>query len=439
MNITVIGTGYVGLVSGTCLSEFGHNVTCLDIDEAKIEKLNQGMIPIYEPGLEDLVKKNAGAGRLSFTTDYKQAVSKSTVVFIAVGTPPREDGSADLQYVLSAATSIAESMDNYKIIVNKSTVPVGTVAKVKTVIADVLKRRGCDFAFDMVSNPEFLREGAAVKDFIHPDRIVIGCDSSVARGVMEEIYRVLYINSHPFIFTGIETAELIKYASNAFLSVKISFINEMSQLCENLGADVQQVARGMGLDNRIGKYFLHAGPGYGGSCFPKDTLALTKIGDDAGVDMSIVRSAIGANEKQKAYMTKKLEKTTGCLKGKTVAVLGLSFKPETDDVRESPAITIVNDLLGRGAKIRAYDPIAMENAKQYAFAGVDGIVYCHDEYDAIQGSDVVMLVTEWNQFRSLDLYRVKEIMRGKVFFDCRNVYDREAFERYGLDYIGIGR
>ena len=438
MNITIIGTGYVGLVSGTCLAEFGHGVTCLDIDRAKIENLNNGIIPIYEPGLESLVKKNQSAGRLSFTTDYESAVTRSTVIFIAVGTPPREDGSADLQYVLAAAGNIADHINGYKVIVNKSTVPVGTGAQTKKVIADTLARRGCAHSFDVVSNPEFLREGAAVKDFMHPDRIVIGCESAAARDIMEEVYRALYINSHPFIVTGIETAELIKYASNAFLAVKISFINEMSRLCENVGADVQQVARGMGLDNRIGKYFLHAGPGYGGSCFPKDTQALARIGDDAGVEMSIVRSAIGANESQKAHMAKKLESVMGGLSGKKIAVLGLAFKPETDDMRESPAIAIVNNLLDRGAVVRVYDPIAMENARRYAFEEKN-ITYCRDEYDAIIDSDAVMLITEWNQFRNLDMERVKAGMRGNVFFDCRNIYSPESLERYGLVHVGVGR
>ena len=439
MNITIIGTGYVGLVSGTCLSEFGHNVTCLDTNETIIENLNNGVMPIYEQGLESLVKKNSAAGRLSFTTDYEQAVMKSTVIFIAVGTPPNEDGSADLKYVLSASESIAKYMNNYKVVVNKSTVPVGTGAKTRQVIADALKRRNCGHSFDIVSNPEFLREGAAVKDFMSPDRIVIGCESARAFEVMEEIYKVLYINNRPFVHTDIETAELIKYASNAFLSIKISFINEVSRLCENVGADVQQVAQGMGLDNRIGRYFLHAGPGYGGSCFPKDTRALVKIGNDAGIDMSIVRAAIDVNEQQKEHMTKKLLEMMGSLKGKTVAVLGLAFKPETDDIRESPAITIVNDLLDMGATVRAYDPIAMPNSKNQAFDGKEGIIYCDDEYDAIAGSDAVMLVTEWNQFRSLDFERVKKSMSGNVFFDCRNIYSKVTMERNGFVYSGVGK
>ena len=439
MNITIIGTGYVGLVSGTCLSEFGHYVTCLDINETIIKNLNNGVIPIYEPGLEPLVKKNFAAGRLSFTTDYEQAISKSTVIFIAVGTPPNEDGSADLKYVLSAAGSIAKYMNGYKVVVNKSTVPVGTGAKTKAVISEALRSRGSGHTFDVVSNPEFLREGAAVKDFMSPDRIVIGCDSDHARKIMEEIYNVLYINNHTFVHTDLETAELIKYASNAFLSVKISFINEVSRLCENVGADVQQVAQGMGLDNRIGRYFLHAGPGYGGSCFPKDTLALVKIGTDAGINMSIVRAAIDVNEQQKEHMTKKLAREMGDLNGKTITVLGLSFKPETDDIRESPAITIVNDLLNLGASVRAYDPIAMDNAEKLVFTNCKSIEFCANEYDAITGSDAVMLVTEWNQFRSLDFDRIKKSMRGNVFFDCRNIYSKDTMEKNGFVYISVGR
>jgi len=437
MNISIIGAGCVGLVSGACLSEFGHCVTCLDIDAEKIENLNHGVIPIYEPGLAELVKKNNAAGRLIFTTDYELAVAKAVALFIAVGTPPRDDGSLDLQHVLAAANSIAGHIDSYKVIVNKSTVPVGTGAKVKKVIEDALHRRGCGHAFDIVSNPEFLREGAAVKDFMYPDRVVIGFENTMAREVMEEIYRILYINSHQFVFTNIETAELIKFASNAFLAVKISFINEISQVCESVGADVQQVARGMGLDNRIGKHFLHAGPGYGGSCFSKDTRALIKAGDDAGVEMALVRSAIGANDRQKMHIMKKLEKTIGSLNGKVIAVLGLAFKPETDDVRESTAITIVNHLLGKGAIIRAYDPIAMANAKRYTLTGKP-VIFCKDEYDAIDGSDAVVLITEWNQFRSLDLTRIKSIMHGNIFFGCRNVYSRDTVEKNGLFYIGVG-
>ena len=437
MNITMIGTGYVGLVTGTCLSEFGHNVTCLDTNEEKIENLNKGIIPIYEQGLEELVSKNHSRGRLTFTTDYKSAVENSTVIFIAVGTPSSESGSADLQHVISAAGSIAQYMNAYKVIVNKSTVPVGTGAMTRQIISNILKERGCNHSFDIVSNPEFLREGAAVQDFMHPDRIIIGTDSTTARDIMEEIYRVIFINNHPFMFTGIETAELAKYAANAFLSVKVSFINELSRLSEVVGANVQEVAKAMGLDNRIGKYYLHAGPGYGGSCFPKDTRALTKIGDDAGVEMSIVKAAISANELQKSHMVKRLESITGNLNGKTVAVLGLAFKPETDDIREAPSITIINDLLDKGAIIRAYDPIAMDNAKLHAFTENE-ITYCIDEYDAVKDSDIVMLLTEWNQFRSLEVQRISDTMRGNVFFDCKNVYSPSILERHGLTYIGVG-
>ena len=438
MDIAIIGSGYVGLVSGACLSEFGHNVVCMDTDASKINKLNSGISTIYEPGLDELIKKNLAAGRLKFTTDYKSAVTVSSVVFIAVGTPPGDDGSADLRFIESAAASIAEHINEYKVIVNKSTVPVGTGARVRKIITSVLQQRDDSFSFDVVSNPEFLREGAAVKDFMHPDRIIIGSESSVASSIMEEIYRVLYINNHPFVFTNIETAELIKYASNAFLSVKISFINEISRLCEMVGADVQQVSHGMGLDNRISKYFLHAGPGYGGSCFPKDTVALSKIGDEFGVEMSIVRSAIQANDSQKKHISLKLKKVLGNPADKIVAVLGLSFKPDTDDVRESPAISIVNDLVSMGASVRVYDPIAMDNARLYGLQGKH-IIYCNDEYHAANGCDALMLITEWNQFRSLDVPRVAHNMRGNIFFDCRNVYSRTSWERYGFIYIGVGR
>lgn len=436
--ISVIGTGYVGLVSGTCLAEFGLNVICMDVDINKIEGLKKGIIPIYEPGLKELVHKNMASGRLKFTTDIKEAVSSSSAVFIAVGTPPREDGSADLDYVLEAARSIAGCMDSYKVIVDKSTVPVGTGRLVKETVGEVLKSRGLDIKYDVVSNPEFLREGAAIKDFMHPDRIIIGTESEKAREIMKNIYRVLYLNNHPMLFTNLETAELIKYAANAFLATKISFINEISMLCEAVGADVKDVARGMGLDGRIGKYFLHAGPGFGGSCFPKDTKALVSIGKDCGVDMSIVNTVIKANEKQKHRMVEKIEASLGDIKGKTIAVLGLSFKPETDDMREAPAIIIIRELLKRGAVIRAFDPIAMDNAKKYVFSDCV-IYYGKDEYDAAENSDAIILLTEWNQFRSLDLERIKDVMKGSSFFDLRNIYEKKMLEEYGFEYYSVGR
>lgn len=436
--ISVIGTGYVGLVSGACLSEFGLHVTCMDVDESKINPLKDGVIPIYEPGLEEIVIKNIEAGRLSFTTDYKMAVENATVIFIAVGTPPNEDGSADLQYVLSAARSIAENMNEYKVIVDKSTVPVGTGQKVKKAIREVLDARGVDYDFDVVSNPEFLREGSAVGDFMHPDRIVIGSESKKAEEIMQSVYRVLYINNHPFVFSNIETAEVIKYASNAFLATKITFINEVANLCEAVSADVKQVSKAMGLDRRVGKYFLHAGAGYGGSCFPKDTKALVNIGAEWGVDLSVVASVIRANDAQKLRMVDKILSKCGDVQGKVVAVLGLAFKPDTDDMREAPSITIITELIKRGAIIRAFDPIAMKNARQFAFEDAD-VAYCENEYDAVKNADILVLVTEWNQFRNLDLEQIKKSMNGSYFFDLRNVYDRATVESYGFIYDGVGR
>jgi UDPglucose 6-dehydrogenase len=451
--VSIIGTGYVGLVSGTCLSEFGMQVTCMDVDQDKIDRLKQGQIPIYEPGLDVLVEKNYKAGRIKFTTDIKEAVDNSTTIFIAVGTPPKEDGSADLQYVLAVARAIAENMNSYKVIVDKSTVPVGTGQKVKQVIKEVLEQRGLDIDFDVVSNPEFLREGSAVRDFMHPDRVVIGGESEKAKNIMRNIYNVLYLIDTPFVFTSIETAELIKYASNAFLATKITFINEIANLCDKIGADVHHVAKAMGLDGRIGKFFLHAGPGYGGSCFPKDTKALVNIAKEVDVNMSLVDAVVNANEKQKVYMVEKIARKMGDLKGKTFGVLGLAFKPETDDMREAPAITIIQELLANGATVRVYDPIAMENAKKFAFDEVAStksselndsqhkvpMVYCNDEYDAAIGTDAMIIVTEWNQFRSLDLVKIKDLMHDNYFFDFRNVYDRNEVEELGFVYEGVGR
>jgi len=436
--VSIIGTGYVGLVTGTCLAEFGMQVTCMDVDAGKIDRLREGQIPIYEPGLEKLVAKNHKTGRLRFTTDIKETVENSTTIFIAVGTPPQEDGSADLQYVLSVAKAIAENMSSYKVIVDKSTVPVGTGRKVKQVIQDVLKQRGLDIEFDIVSNPEFLREGSAVRDFMHPDRVVIGAESEAARNVMKNIYSVLYLIDTPFVFTGIETAELIKYAANAFLATKITFINEIANLCDQVGADVHHVAKAMGLDGRIGKYFLHAGPGYGGSCFPKDTKALVNIGNELSVNMSLVQAVVTANENQKQYMVQKIEQKMGDVKGKVFGILGLAFKPQTDDMRDAPSITIIRKLLDMGAKVRVYDPVAMDNAANEAFSDV-AIIYCEDEYDAMKDADAVVLVTEWNEFRSLNLNRVKDLMTGNNFFDLRNVYDRAEVEAVGFIYEGVGR
>ncbi|MDR1317495.1 MAG: UDP-glucose/GDP-mannose dehydrogenase family protein [Spirochaetales bacterium] len=445
-SIAVIGTGYVGLVTGACLSDFGLHVVCADIDPVKIEKLRKGEIPIYEPGLDVIVERNAYYKRLSFTSDVEAAVREASVIFIAVGTPPAADGSADLKYVEAAARTIARSLhdDTYRVIVNKSTVPVGTGAQVKKWIQDELKKNSRNVnheenrEFDIVSNPEFLREGSAVYDFTHPDRIVIGYDSPRALEMMKQVYRVLYLNDTPFVETGIETAEMIKYASNSFLAVKITFINEIANLCEKLGANVQDVARAMGKDGRIGPKFLHAGPGYGGSCFPKDTRALADLARKAEVSLSIVESAIAANERQKLLMAEKISTRLGSLQNKTLAVLGLAFKPNTDDMREAPALTILTELARHGARFRVYDPAAMDEA-QWRLKDIAGsITLCSDEYHAIQGADALLILTEWNQFRNLDLARVKTELKSGLFFDLRNIYKKEFVEKSGLTYIGVG-
>jgi UDPglucose 6-dehydrogenase len=458
-SVSIIGTGYVGLVTGTCLSEFGLRVICMDTDAGKIHDLEQGKVPIYEPGLDPLIAKNVASGRLRFTTDISAAVAASRVIFIAVHTPPVEDGSADLQHVLAAAESIARHMTDYKVIVNKSTVPIGTGRKVQAVIRRELERRGMDIDFDVVSNPEFLREGTAVRDFMHPDRVVIGGDNDKSREIIRELYNVLYLIETPFIFTSIETAELVKYASNAFLATKIAFINEVANLCDAVDADVRDIAKAMGMDGRIGKYFLHPGPGYGGSCLPKDTKALVKIGQEHGTRMSIVDAVVRANESQKHHMVEKIETRMAGLDGKIVAVLGLAFKQGTDDVREASSMPIVRGLIDKGARVKVFDPVAMENARKHSFAGIPGvdssrldelaegtfaagpyrIMYCSDEYDAIEGADAVVILTEWNQFRHLDLPRMALSMRGRSFFDFRNIYEPGDVKSAGFDYEGIGR
>jgi UDPglucose 6-dehydrogenase len=440
--IAVIGTGYVGLVSGACLADFGNRVICVDNDERKIRKLLGGGIPIFEPGLEEVVSRNVKAGRLAFTTDLADAVRGNEVVFIAVGTPPADDGSADLKYVEAAAREIARAMDGYRVIVDKSTVPVGTGRRVGEWIADELGRRGAAFEFDVVSNPEFLREGSAVQDFTHPDRVVIGSGSGRALAIMKEVYRALYIGETPYIETGLETAEMIKYASNAFLAVKITFINEVANLCEEVGANVQDVARAMGKDGRIGAKFLHAGPGYGGSCFPKDTQAMARIGRDHGAPLSVVEATIEANERQKERMVRKIEEGMGgrgSLKGKTIAMLGLAFKPNTDDMREAPSIAILRGLAARGARLRAWDPEAMKEAKWRLEDLKDAIEYASDEYDAIRGADALVLATEWNQLRTLDMDKVKSLIKGRNFFDLRNVYKRADMEAAGFRYFAVGQ
>ncbi len=433
MRIAMIGTGYVGLVSGTCFSEFGINVVCVDKDERKIELLKQNVMPIFEPGLEDLVAANVKAGRLSFTTDIKTAVAGADAVFIAVGTPSRRgDGHADLSYVYAAAEEIAEAMTGYTVIVNKSTVPVGTGDEVEKVI----RAKRPDGEFDVVSNPEFLREGSAINDFMRPDRVVIGTESDRAQAVMRQLYRVLYLIETPIVFTSRRTSELIKYAGNTFLATKITFINEIADLCEKVGADVHDVARGIGLDGRIGKKFLHPGPGYGGSCFPKDTLALVRTARDFGAPLRIVETVVAVNDERKKAMAQRIIAACGgSVKGKTVAVLGLTFKPNTDDMRDSPSLDIVPALVEAGATVRAFDPEGMEEAKKM----MTGIDYCADAYDTMKGADVLALVTEWNEFRALDLDRVKSLLKSPVVVDLRNVYDSAMMRGAGFTYTGIGR
>ncbi len=432
MHIAVIGTGYVGLVTGACFSEFGVFVTCVDKDKNKTESLKQGAIPFYEPGLEELVKRNIKQGRLKFTTDIGEAIEESLVIFIAVGTPPREDGSADLSYVDEVSKEIANHIKSYKVIVTKSTVPVGTGERIRGIISQNLKE---EVDFDIVSNPEFLREGAAIEDFMRPNRVVIGAKSQQAIAIMKDLYKPLYLIETSFVITNIETAELIKYASNSFLAAKISFINEMAMLCEKVGADVNVVAKGMGLDGRIGTKFLHAGPGFGGSCFPKDTKALLKIAADKGVKLSIVDAAIKANENQLVWAADKIESAFNDINGKTIAVLGLSFKPNTDDIREAPAIFIIQSLLKEGAAVNAYDPVAMDNTK----AILPDITYCKDAYDACENADAVVIVTEWNQFRNLDLERLAKLLKQPYFFDLRNIYDPQRMKTLGFRYYSIGR
>ncbi|HCM25991.1 MAG TPA: UDP-glucose 6-dehydrogenase [Treponema sp.] len=440
--IAVIGTGYVGLVSGACLADFGNHVVCVDNNAEKIAALKTGVIPIYEPGLDLVVARNIAAGRLSFTMDLAAAVKANDVAFIAVGTPPSDDGSADLRYVEQVSREIARAMDFYKIIVDKSTVPVGTGRKVEGWIREELSARGVDLPFDVVSNPEFLREGSAVQDFTHPDRVVIGSESERAHTIMKDVYRSLYLNETPYIETNLETAEMIKYASNAFLAVKITFINEVANLCEKVGANVQDVAKAMGRDGRIGAKFLHPGPGYGGSCFPKDTQAMARTGRDHGEPLSIIEATIEANEKQKARMVEKIETGlggTGSLSGKTIAILGLSFKPNTDDMRDSPAIAVCEGLVARGAKLRAWDPAAMKEAAWRLASIKDSLLFANDEYDALDGADALVLMTEWNQFRNLDLDRVKTLLKAPNFFDLRNVYKREELETEGFAYFAVGK
>lgn len=438
--ITIIGSGYVGLVTGVCLSDFGWQVTCVDHNAQIVDMLNQGNSPIYEPGLEDLLTRNLYYKRISFTTDLSAAVNDSEIIFIAVGTPQNEDGSAELANVFEVTHQIGRSMNSNKIIVDKSTVPVGTGQLIKKMIREELDTRGLNLEFEVVSNPEFLRQGSAVQDFTHADRVVIGAESQEAIEALKEVYRVLYINETPFLIVNIETAEMVKYASNAFLATRISFVNELSELCEKTGANIQQVAKGMGMDGRIGSKFLHAGPGYGGSCFPKDTKALVHIGNLHQCNLGIVKATIEANDKQKHRMVEMIVREMGPLKGKIVGVLGLAFKNNTDDMREAPAVSILKELSEQGAQFRVYDPKAMQNAeKLFHNSNIPAIKYCMDEYDASLNADALILMTEWNQFRSLDLDKIIEVMKGNYFFDFRNIYSMESMLHKGFQYFSVGR
>jgi len=433
MNITVVGTGYVGLVTGTCFAEFGVNVTCVDKDQDKIEALKAGRIPIYEPGLEELVGRNVSEGRLAFTTDLKSAVEGALVIFVAVGTPPRGDGSADLSYVEQVAREIAEHMDGYKVIVTKSTVPVGTGERIKAIIGETQRER---VDFDIASNPEFLREGSAIEDCMRPDRVVIGATSPQAAAILRDLYRPLYLIETPFVITDLATAELIKYASNAFLATKVSFINEVANLAERVGGDVQVVAKAMGLDGRIGRKFLHAGPGFGGSCFPKDVAALHDMAQRSGYEFKLLKSVMEVNSRQRMLMADKVtEALGGELPGRTVAVLGLSFKPNTDDMRDAPSVAIIEALQAGGAAIRACDPVAQPHAERM----LSGVSFHPNAYAAAEGVDAVVIVTEWNRFRNLDLEKLKGVMRSPVLVDLRNIYDPQTVAAAGFAYHCVGR
>jgi UDPglucose 6-dehydrogenase len=433
MRVTMIGTGYVGLVSGACFADFGHDVVCVDKDPSKIERLEAGEIPIFEPGLDDLVASNVRAGRLSFTLDGAEAIRQADAVFIAVGTPSRRgDGHADLSYVHAAAEEIADLIQGFTVVVTKSTVPVGTGDEIERII----RARRPDAEFAVVSNPEFLREGAAIEDFKRPDRVVVGTEDERAKGVMTELYRPLYLNETPILFTARRTSELIKYAANAFLALKITFINEMADLCEAVGADVQQVARGIGLDKRIGAKFLNAGPGYGGSCFPKDTLALVRTATDAGSPVRLIETTVQVNDARKKAMAGRVAQAVGGdLKGRTVALLGLTFKPNTDDMRDAPSLEVAPALIAAGATVQAYDPEGMEEAAKL----LDGVRFCEGAYQAVEGADVVVILTEWDPFRALDLDRVKLLMSQPVMVDLRNVYRPDDMRARGFRYASIGR
>ena len=436
MNIAVVGTGYVGLVTGACFSEMGINVTCVDIDSTKIDRLKRGIIPIYEPGLEELVKKNYQGGRLRFTTELKSCLNDVDVVFSAVGTPPGEDGSADLRYVLEVARTVGKNIEKYILVVTKSTVPVGTAQKVKAAIQKELDDRGVEIQFDVASNPEFLKEGTAIKDFMSPDRVVVGVENDRARDLMDKLYKPFTLNNYRMIYTDIPSAEMIKYAANAMLATRISFMNDIANLCELVGADVNMVRTGIGSDLRIGKKFLYPGCGYGGSCFPKDVKALIKTAEENGYEMQVLKSVEKVNEYQKGILFDKLAKYyDGNLQGKTVALWGLAFKPNTDDMREAPSVVLVNKLLNSGVKVKVYDPIAMEEAKKY-FG--DRVEYTKDLYDATMGADAIILLTEWNEFRLPSWNVIHKLVKNSVVIDGRNIYNAKDLAEAGFEYICIG-
>ena len=435
MNIAIVGTGYVGLVSGTCFAEMGAHVTCVDVDAEKIQKLKDGIMPIYEPGLEELVKRNVGFERLKFTTDLTEVLDDVEVVFSAVGTPPDEDGSADLKYVLAVARQFGQHINKYTILVTKSTVPVGTARKVKAAIQEELDKRGVDVPFDVASNPEFLKEGAAIKDFMSPDRVVVGTETEKAREVMTRLYRPLMLQNFRVIFMDIPSAEMTKYAANAMLATRISFMNDIANLCERVGANVDSVRKGIGTDTRIGSKFLYAGCGYGGSCFPKDVKALVHTGMDNDYHMEVIEAVERVNEKQKSIVYDKIVKAVGDVKGKTIAIIGLAFKPETDDMREAPALVVIDKLLKDGAIVRVFDPIAMDECKRRIG---DTVTYCKNMYDAADGADVFALVTEWRQFRMPSWNVIQKVMNGNVIVDGRNIYDRQELEGMGFVYTRIG-
>ena len=435
MNIAIVGTGYVGLVSGTCFAEMGAHVTCVDVDAQKIQKLKDGIMPIYEPGLEELVKRNVEYGRLQFTTDLTEVLNDVEVVFSAVGTPPDEDGSADLKYVLAVARQFGQNIKKYTILVTKSTVPVGTAKKVKAAIQEELQKRGVDVPFDVASNPEFLKEGAAIKDFMSPDRVVVGTESEKAKEVMTRLYRPLMLQNFRVIFMDIPSAEMTKYAANAMLATRISFMNDIANLCERVGANVDSVRKGIGTDSRIGSKFLYAGCGYGGSCFPKDVKALVHTGLDNDYHMEVIEAVERVNEKQKSIVYDKIIKAVGDVKGKTIAILGLAFKPETDDMREAPALVVIEKLLNDGANVRVFDPIAMDECKRRIG---DTVTYCKNMYDAADGADVFALMTEWRQFRMPSWNVIQKVMTGNVVVDGRNIYDRQELEEQCFIYYRIG-